>query len=113
MGIELIKIADFAYPFKMRERHARRGFWVVGPELTWATGYLRGAQFAVESDFWNRPPLRPQGDSDPRLTQQAVGYALSQWEHADQNLASLFSVMAGSKDAVSFNVTRRAWFNRK
>jgi hypothetical protein len=43
-----------------------------------------------EEAYWKRPDSRDQGDENPDATYRAVGYALTQWEHADQELSHLF-----------------------
>ncbi|MBV6487247.1 MAG: hypothetical protein GHHEDOFH_01190 [Pseudorhodoplanes sp.] len=42
-------------------------------------------------------PLAPKGDSIAREVFLNVGYALSQWEHAEEMLASLYSWLCGPK----------------
>lgn len=42
--------------------------------------------------YWDRPKPSQLGAQESRLLYQAVGEALSQWEHVDQELANLFIV---------------------
>ena len=40
--------------------------------------------------YWDRPPQDSKGDGKIEAIYEAVGYALSHWEQADQELANLF-----------------------
>jgi hypothetical protein len=46
--------------------------------------------------FWNRPSPGGKGDGNPDSIAQAVGYALTNWERADQEMAGIFIVMTGT-----------------
>jgi hypothetical protein len=56
--------------------------------------------------FWKRPGPQPKGDDDPKLIYQAVGVALTQWEHVDQRLADLF--LAFTSEPSADDATKRA-----
>ena len=47
--------------------------------------------------FWDRPSARSKGNSDPDEIAQAVGYALSNWEQVDQQMANIFIAMTGCR----------------
>lgn len=49
------------------------------------------------------------GDSDADATFRAVGLALTNWELAETDLATLFSMLSGATDVGAFNAIRRAF----
>src|SRR5258706_16307581 len=59
-----------------------------------------------KDSFWARPLPRAKGAVDCKLLYQAVGEALSQWEHVDQRLANLFAIFACTPDTDAY--TRHA-----
>lgn len=50
---------------------------------------------------WDIVPRKPQGDSEPSALFQAVGIALTQWEHLEEVRASLFSELLFSSIGVA------------
>jgi hypothetical protein len=46
---------------------------------------------------WDRPPIPQTGESRPEPLFEAVGRALSHWEHVEQSIAMLFSVVTTGK----------------
>ena len=48
----------------------------------------------VQRQDFTRPQPDPKGDATARVVFVSVGYALSQWEHAEEVLASLYSFLA-------------------
>src|SRR5882672_10154588 len=64
----------------------------------------------TKKPYWDRPASRKQGDPSGTLIFQAVGQALSSWERADQELATLFWILTGcSEDAVASTAIKRAY----
>jgi hypothetical protein len=62
------------------------------------------------SEYWERPVARKKGDQKPDDLYRAVGWALSQWERADETLAGLFSALTEcAQDPVSGTTVRRAY----
>jgi hypothetical protein len=61
------------------------------------------------SEYWERPVPSKKGDQNPDDIYRAVGWALSQWEKTDQELAGLFSVMSDVEDWFVVEGVRRAY----
>jgi hypothetical protein len=62
------------------------------------------------SEYWERPTPRSKGAQDADAIYRAVGWALSNWEKADQELAGLFSVLTNCTDEpISATTIRRAY----
>jgi hypothetical protein len=63
------------------------------------------------SEFWERPVPSKKDDENPDDIYRAVGWTLSQWEQADQELAGLFSVLSvvGDVFAVEAEGVSRAY----
>jgi hypothetical protein len=59
--------------------------------------------------FWKRPQTSPKGNPNADGICQAVGRALSEWEHAEGALADLFCVVTRVTDAVSYRAVYRAY----
>ena len=63
--------------------------------------------------YWDRPPQDSKGDGKIEAIYEAVGYALSHWEQADQELANLFLTLTDSTttepSARAPNAVRRAY----
>ena len=49
------------------------------------------------SDPWDRPPIPERGERQPEPLFQAVGKAISYWEHVEQSIASLFTFVTTGK----------------
>jgi hypothetical protein len=62
-----------------------------------------------EQAYWERPSLRMMGEENPSKIYHAVGYALSQWEHADQALSQLFLALTGCSDPTTYRVIQRSY----
>lgn len=63
----------------------------------------------LNESYWRRPEARKHGDRSSPALYQAVGRALSNWERADQEMASLFMVLVGCDDPVTSTAVRRAY----
>lgn len=61
------------------------------------------------SEYWERSVPSKKGDQNPDDIYRAVGWALSQWEEADQELAGLFSVLSDVDDWFVIEGVRRAY----
>ena len=59
--------------------------------------------------FWDRPIPQDRGDASGDLIAQAVGYALSHWEQADQALADLFVRVTEISGPITISAVRRAY----
>jgi hypothetical protein len=53
---------------------------------------VNAAELVFKKDYWDRPAISPKGDDAPQTLHEAVGYALSNWEEADQEMADLFLI---------------------
>jgi hypothetical protein len=62
-----------------------------------------------DREYWKRPPKRSLGDSDPDPIFNAVGRAMSQWEHTEETLSSLFVQLTECTTAATFSAVRRAY----
>jgi hypothetical protein len=63
---------------------------------------------ALKQPFWDRPPDSKQGDEDGDLIYMAVGFALSCWEMAEEDLAALYLTLIDAPHT-SDNPARRAY----
>jgi hypothetical protein len=59
--------------------------------------------------YWDRQTASEKGDPNGDMIAQAVGYALSESELADQALSELFVTMTECTTSVTYNVVRRAY----
>jgi hypothetical protein len=60
--------------------------------------------------YWKRPAPRMQGDEKGYALYYSVGRALSSWERADQELATLFCILSGTtEDAAASLAIKRAY----
>jgi hypothetical protein len=50
--------------------------------------------------YWDRPTPREYGDPDSKPIYRAVGYALTQWEDADQALLGLFRELNNTRRSI-------------
>jgi hypothetical protein len=58
---------------------------------------------------WDRPPIPETGESRPEPLFQAVGKAISCWEHVEQSIASLFTFVTTGKYHDPSGPTLRAY----
>jgi hypothetical protein len=47
----------------------------------------------LKKDFWERPPIRDKGDADAKQIFEAVGFAITFWEIAEQELATIYQLL--------------------
>jgi hypothetical protein len=59
--------------------------------------------------YWDRQTPSERGDPNGDIIAQAVGYALSSWESADQALAHLFIQLTECTTTNTFSAIRRAY----
>lgn len=60
--------------------------------------------------YWKRTEPRDKGDfPNGNKIAQAVGYALSNWERMDQEMATLFITVAGPSEPIANHAVRRAY----
>src|SRR5437764_14255492 len=64
---------------------------------TWATTVALSIGGSAMSDPWDRPPIPERGERQPEPLFQAVGKAISYWEHVEQSIASLFTFVTTGK----------------
>jgi hypothetical protein len=58
--------------------------------------------------YWNRPPNENQGDPTGQVIYTAVGFALTNWEMAEEQLAGLYLRLVDVPEA-SYDPVRRAY----
>jgi hypothetical protein len=72
------------------------------------TGYLDMSERELQR-HWGRPEPRKQGDLDPDRLFSAVGQALTNWEHVEQELAQLFMILISCDSPRTSETVRRAF----
>lgn len=60
------------------------------------------------ASYWNRPPNAVQGDATGHPVYTAVGYALTNWEMAEEKLGGLYLRLVRAKET-SYDPIRRAY----
>lgn len=86
---------------------AHRPIEALGDSMATRSKPEKNPLFTVQ--YWDRQTASEKGDPNGDMIAQAVGYALSESELADQALSELFVTMTECTTSVTYNVVRRAY----
>src|SRR4051812_31295422 len=67
--------------------------FIIGENMYPAADFRKNPVFSEA--YWRKPPNRNKGDDDGDHIYTAVGFAMSSWEWAEDDLASLYMKLIG------------------